>query len=77
VVNVVDTVGAGDTFWGSCLADWVLHDTLSDLTHAQERLVDTLERALVAAAINCTRKGCQPPRADELAAELAALLPTP
>jgi fructokinase len=77
VVNVVDTVGAGDTFWGNCLADWVLHDTVSDLTHAQERLVDTLERALVAAAINCTRKGCQPPRADELAAELAALLPTP
>jgi fructokinase len=77
VVNVVDTVGAGDTFWGNCLADWVLHTTLSDLTHAQERLVDTLERALVAAAINCTRKGCQPPRADELAAELAALLPTP
>jgi fructokinase len=77
VVNVVDTVGAGDTFWGNCLADWVLHDTVNDLTRAQERLVDTLERALVAAAINCTREGCQPPNAGELAAELVASLPTP
>jgi fructokinase len=72
VVNVVDTVGAGDTFWGSCLADWVLHDTVRDLTRAQERLVDTLERALVAAAINCTRKGCKPPDSRELAAQLPA-----
>lgn len=67
VVNVVDTVGAGDTFWGSCLADWVLHDTARDLTRAQERLVGTLERALVAAAINCTRAGCQPPSLAEMA----------
>jgi fructokinase len=22
-VQVVDTVGAGDTFWGTCLADWL------------------------------------------------------
>ena len=74
VINVVDTVGAGDTFWGSCLADWVLHDTMRDLTRAQERLVNTLERALVAAAINCTREGCQPPDSIELAAQLPASL---
>ena len=24
-VTVVDTVGAGDTFWGNCLGDWVLN----------------------------------------------------
>ena len=23
-MTVVDTVGAGDTFWGNCLADWGL-----------------------------------------------------
>ncbi|CAN1519798.1 RbsK Sugar kinases, ribokinase family [Burkholderiaceae bacterium] len=77
LVNVVDTVGAGDTFWGNCLADWVLHDTVSNLMHAQERLGDTLERALVAAAINCTREGCKPPNATDLAAELKGHLPTP
>jgi fructokinase len=65
-VQVVDTVGAGDTFWGSCLADWVLHDTVKNEGAAVARLETTLHRALQAAAINCERGGCQPPRASEL-----------
>lgn len=60
-VAVADTVGAGDTFWGTCLADW----TREAPTPAAER---TLQRALKAAAINCTRKGCQPPTLAELEA---------
>jgi fructokinase len=69
-VEVKDTVGAGDTFWGSCLADWVLHDTLSHPSIAEQRVPQTLQRALVAAAINCSRVGCQPPDAATLNAAL-------
>ena len=66
-VQVVDTVGAGDTFWGSCLADWVLHDTVKHDNAAVARLEQTLQRALKAAAINCERVGCQPPGSEALA----------
>ncbi len=65
-VILVDTVGAGDTFWGNCLADWVMHDTGVQSERAEQRVAQTLQRALVAAAINCGRKGCQPPTRAEL-----------
>ena len=55
-VTLVDTVGAGDTFWGNCLADWALQPDGAAL-----RVEITLRRAMCAAAINCTRAGCQPP----------------
>ncbi len=61
VVNVVDTVGAGDTFWGNCVADWA-----TQAAGAAQRVETTLQQAMRAAAINCTRAGCQPPRFDEL-----------
>jgi fructokinase len=60
-VEVVDTVGAGDTFWGNCLADWSLAPS-----GAAERVASTLQLAIQAAAINCTRAGCQPPTGAEL-----------
>jgi fructokinase len=60
-VRVVDTVGAGDTFWGNCLADWTLQPD-----NAAARVGDTLKNAMRAAAINCTRAGCQPPTQAEL-----------
>lgn len=59
--GVVDTVGAGDTFWGNCVGDWVIN-----LLGAELRVATTLDRAMRAAAINCTRAGCQPPTYDEL-----------
>jgi len=59
-VNVVDTVGAGDTFWGNCLADWAMDDS-----PASQRMDRTLSLAMAAAAINCSRQGCQPPSAQE------------
>ncbi len=62
-VTVVDTVGAGDTFWGNCLGDWVLQ---TDGT--AERVAATLRQAMLAAAINCTRAGCQPPTHAEVLA---------
>ncbi len=56
-VTVVDTVGAGDTFWGNCVADWAMHP--------QAELQNTLRLAMQAAAINCGRSGCQPPTLQE------------
>jgi fructokinase len=61
VVRVVDTVGAGDTFWGNCLADWTVQPE-----DAAGRVAETLKNAMRAAAINCTRAGCQPPTRTEL-----------
>ena len=62
-IQVVDTVGAGDTFWGNTLADWALQPD-----GAAERLASTLALAMKAAALNCARQGCQPPRWDEVQA---------
>jgi len=64
-IQVVDTVGAGDTFWGNCLADWALQ-----ADGAEQRVDQTLAKAMLAAAINCSRPGCQPPSASELAQAL-------
>jgi fructokinase len=61
--QVVDTVGAGDTFWGNTLADWALQPD-----GAAERVATTLALAMKAAALNCARQGCQPPRWDEVQA---------
>jgi len=64
-ISVVDTVGAGDTFWGNTLADWAMQPHKAGL-----RVMDTLGLAMKAAAINCTRAGCQPPQlADIMALE--------
>lgn len=66
VVNVVDAVGAGDTFWGNCVGDWALQPQ-----GASQRVASTLASAVQAAAINCTRAGCQPPRHAQVLAALA------
>lgn len=62
-ITVIDTVGAGDTFWGNCLGDWVLQPM-----NAAGRVATTLRQAMLAAAINCTRAGCQPPTYAEVQA---------
>ena len=56
-ITVADTVGAGDTFWGNTLADWAMQPE-----GASGRVAETLALSMKAAAINCTRQGCQPPR---------------
>ncbi|WP_231624461.1 PfkB family carbohydrate kinase [Limnohabitans sp. 63ED37-2] len=61
--QVVDTVGAGDTFWGNTLADWALQPE-----GAADRVATTLAQAMKAAALNCARQGCQPPRWAEVQA---------
>lgn len=59
--EVVDTVGAGDTFMAGFLDGWVRFGR--DL-HA------SVERGVVAAAIVCERKGAQPPTSAEVDARL-------
>jgi fructokinase len=62
-ITVADTVGAGDTFWGNTLADWALQPA-----GAAARVNNTLDLSMKAAAINCTRQGCQPPTWAEVLA---------
>jgi fructokinase len=62
-VDVVDTVGAGDTVGAivvEAMIEYGLIELRGDLLH------DVLERAASAAAITCSRKGAQPPYKHEL-----------
>ena len=65
-VTLVDSVGAGDTFWGNCVADWAMQPE-----GAAQRVDATLRQAMCAAAINCTRAGCQPPLHAEVLTQLS------
>ena len=60
---LVDTVGAGDTFMGTVLAEInekkVSAATLSNIS--QNELVNMIKRASKAAALNCETAGCNPP----------------
>lgn len=62
-IEVVDTVGAGDTV-GAVLAEAIAKFGLTGLLG--EALSATLNRAARAAAITCSRAGAQPPKASEL-----------
>lgn len=64
-VDVVDTVGAGDTV-GAILVEAIYKHGLPSL-YGKE-LVSVLNRAGHAAAITCSRAGAQPPTAEELIA---------
>jgi fructokinase len=63
-VEVVDTVGAGDTV-GAILVEAIIEKGLSNLTG--DLLRDALARAAGAAAITCSRTGARPPSKMELA----------
>jgi fructokinase len=67
VVQVVDTIGAGDAF-GAALLAWLHdHDRLSrDLRLEGEELRTALEFACLVASLTCTRAGADPPRRAEL-----------
>ena len=67
--DVVDTVGAGDTFVGSVLVSLldgniVDGSALASLGTGEWEAI--MSRAVVAAAITCSRKGADPPTSDEL-----------
>jgi fructokinase len=65
--QLVDTVGAGDTFMASMLVWLSQHvklDNLGSLTLSQKKEMQTY--AGQAAARNCERHGCNPPWSNEL-----------
>jgi len=62
-VEVVDTVGAGDTV-GAVLVEAIIEKGLSNLTG--DLLRNALTRAAGAAAITCSRTGARPPSKMEL-----------
>ena len=73
-VDIVDTVGAGDTFCAGFVAWWVhrsthsevLRDTLSDL----DLVAAAVTAGVHASAIAIGRRGADPPHRDELSADL-------
>jgi fructokinase len=62
-VDVVDTVGAGDTV-GAIIVEAMAEKGILNLTG--DTLKAVLSRAAVAAGITCSRKGAQPPYKHEL-----------
>jgi fructokinase len=64
-VNVVDSVGAGDTI-GAVLVEGVLVNGIAGMVG--ETLKSVLQRAAKAAAITCSRAGANPPSRAELEA---------
>jgi fructokinase len=73
-VDVVDTVGAGDTFAAGLLAGLHRRGLLGaaarpDLHGVDAATLDALlDEAALAAAITCSRRGADPPTADDLQA---------
>lgn len=71
-VDVVDTVGAGDTFMGALLDGLMAINIYGPESPARIRaltgptVTSLLNRATLAAAINVTRSGANPPTLDEL-----------
>jgi fructokinase len=64
-IDVVDTVGAGDTFTGALMV--ALSETGHDLRDLHnETWLGGLRFAAAAAALNCTRAGANPPDGDEV-----------
>ena len=65
-IDVVDTVGAGDTFGGALLA-WLVHAGATRTTLAHEAtILDAARFAIRASAVVCGREGADPPTLAEL-----------
>ncbi|PLW69668.1 carbohydrate kinase family protein [Pseudohalioglobus lutimaris] len=77
VPNVVDTVGAGDTFHSAFLAYLSRSgDLLNELAEIPVKSLGTaLKFACAAAAINVSRAGCSPPTHEEVSEYMAAAEP--
>ena len=69
VENMVDTVGAGDTFMASMLV-WLEKNGICScddvVSLGEANMLDMLGRASRAAALNCEKQGCNPPNEEEL-----------
>ncbi len=76
-VELVDTVGAGDTFMASFLAELNSRGALGSspasklMGLSDEQVIEVARISNAAAAIVCERTGCQPPTKQEIAERLA------
>lgn len=76
-IQLVDTVGAGDTFMANLLAELRQLDALGSDTQSRfgrlskRELVAALEVAATAAALVCERQGCEPPNEKEVRAAIS------
>jgi fructokinase len=74
-IEVVDTVGAGDSFAGGLLAGLHRRDLLGAARRTALRalgkseLNDLLDEAILIAALTCARRGADPPTAEEVRAQ--------
>jgi len=69
VPNLVDTVGAGDTFMATVISELTKRELIGKAalrSAPSDQIEIVLTAAAKAAAINCGRKGCNPPTALEL-----------
>ncbi len=73
-LGLVDTVGAGDTFAAGLLDVLSRRGALARRLEGLDRatVAEALAFAVAAAGITCERRGADPPRAEEVAARLAA-----
>lgn len=77
-INVVDTVGAGDTFCANLLGQLADDDALGDnpfdrLENVSDaQFAEYVRIAGVAASITCERAGCEPPTTEDLNQVLSA-----
>jgi fructokinase len=78
-VEVVDTIGAGDSFGAALIAAFVDEGAFGpQATHPFDDgvLGRAVSYAVAASAITCTRTGAAPPSRDEIDAQLRALSPS-
>ena len=77
-ITVVDTVGAGDSFTAGLIASLIRRDryALADLARCPAgQLSAALDDAILVAALNCERRGNDPPTIAEVAAALEGPVP--
>ena len=66
--DVVDTIGAGDTFTAGFVAWWYVHGDLPPASADLDALATAVRAATAASAVVVTRRGADPPRRTELGA---------
>lgn len=72
VTKFVDTIGAGDTFFGFFVGTLLSVAEQATAWYDLDLITAALERAATAAAMNVERKGCQPPELKDVEVRLAA-----
>ncbi|MCU1359213.1 MAG: carbohydrate kinase [Ilumatobacteraceae bacterium] len=70
-VQVVDTIGAGDSFGGGFLAWWIGNGLGIDELADHRLIVAGVAAAQQVAAFTCQQAGAEPPRRDQLPPQLA------